>query len=241
MLRLEFLFDQYQHYREGASPWSVRAALHCLLDILSVLGHSDLKSDLLKDLGQQRVNLSRLSARDDIDQTRLREVLETLTGAQRQLQYGAAHYPSATLLESDLLRTVVNRFAIPGGTCAFDVPAYHRWLSRPHPQIVADLARWYGHLDVIDRAIRIYLRLLRQTGSSTEQVAETGVFMYTPRTHYQLIRVRIPSTLDVYPEISATRHRFSIRFMELGDVDARNMQTAEAIPFQLQCCTMIQS
>lgn len=239
LLRLEFLFNQYGYHRGGNSVWCVRAALHCLMDILSVIGHSDLKSDLLRDLGQQRLHLSRLSDRTDVDQSRLREVLDTLAYAQQQLMHGSSHHPSAALMESELLKAIFNRFAMPGGTCAFDLPAYHRWLARPNARIFADLDRWYGHLRILEQAVRVYLHLLRETGTPSEEVAENGIFLYTPRTrNYHLIRVQIGRGLDIYPEVSATRHRFSIRFMSLGDVDARHMQAPEPIPFRLQCCSL---
>lgn len=239
LLRLEFLFDQYGHHRGGTSVWCVRAAVRCLMDILSVIGHSDLKSELLRDLSQQRLHLARLSDRTDVDQSRLHQVLDALTHTQDQLLRRSSHHPSATLMESELLKTIFNRFAMPGGTCAFDLPAYHRWLSRPHTQVLADLDRWYGHLCVLEEAVRVYLHLLRQTGAPSEEVAESGIFLYTPRArNYHLIRVQVARELDIYPEVSATRHRFSIRFMSLGDVDARHAQSPGPISFHLQCCSL---
>ena len=237
-LRLEYLFDQYRYHRSEASLWNTRAALHTLLDVLSVIGRSDLKTDLLKDVSDQFSSLSRLVDHNEIDQERLRGVLDELRSAIRQLQATASSYPAAILRESDLLSAVLNRFAIPGGTCAFDLPAYHRWLSRPHADILADLDRWYGQLGALEAAIRIYLRLLRQSTVSSDQITEHGIFLYTPRAHYQLIRVLVSSEFDLYPEISASRHRFSIRFMRLGDVNSRNAQETAQVPFRLQCCTL---
>lgn len=238
LLRLEFLFNQYAHHRSQSALWSTRSALHTLLDILSVIGRSDLKTELLKDLSDQYGHLSSLNARPEIDPPRLQAVLDELRQAVNRLQATVTHYPAAILRESDLLRSVLNRFAIPGGTCGFDLPAYHRWLSRPHPQILTDLDRWYGQLDALEAGIRVYLKLLRQSTHATTQRTEHGIFLYTPQMHYQLIRVTIPADLDVYPEISASRHRFSIRFMRLGDVNARNPQETTSVPFRLQCCTL---
>lgn len=237
-LRLEFLFDQYRHHRARTSLWNNRAALHTLLDVLSVIGRSDLKTELLKDLNDQYTALSRLTEREEIDQSRLNKVLVDLRKACQDLQATVTSYPAALLRESDLLSAVLNRFAIPGGTCAFDLPAYHRWLSLPHERILADLDHWCGQIDALEAAIRIYLRLLRESTESSEQTTEHGIFLYTPRAHYHMIRVLMSSELDVYPEISATHHRFSIRFMRLGDVNARNVQEPSPVPFRMQCCAL---
>ena len=42
----------------------------------------------------------------------------------------------------------------------------------------------------------------------------------------------------VYPEISAGRHRFTVRFMNQRDVNTRPVQTGVDVPFQLQCCAL---
>ncbi|HEU0198256.1 MAG TPA: cell division protein ZapD [Nevskiaceae bacterium] len=237
-LRLEYLFNQYQHHHDQASMWDARAALHTLLDILSVMGHNDFKTDLVKDLCEQRSALEALADRPGVDTTQLQRVLGELGHAIVDLQATLTSYPGAVLRESDLLAAVLNRFAIPGGTCNFDLPGYHRWLTRPQDRVVADLDRWYGHLGVLDAAIRIYLRLLRQGANAVERVAEKGVFLYTPppRSRYHLIRVKIPAGVDAYPEISANHYRVTIRFMRLGDVDQRNTQMQESVAFRLQCC-----
>lgn len=235
-LRLEFLFDQYAYFRHQTSLWDARAALHTLLDVLSVLGNNDFKSDLVKHLYRQRAALAQLADRPGVDDAQLNQVLSELDQCSRRLEATLTSYPAAVLRESDLLAAVLNRFAIPGGTCNFDLPSYHGWLSRPHAAIIADLDRWYGHLDALDAAIRMYLRLLREGTESAEQTAQDGLFMYRPRTHCELIRLQVPAELDIYPEVSANHYRVSIRFMRLGNVDHRHGQIHESVPFGMQCC-----
>lgn len=238
LLRLEFLFSQYRHHRAGDTVWNHRAALHTLLDVLSVLGRNDLKTDLLKELSDQAHALARLAEHDGVDRARLDAVLKELDTACTNLRNSTTHYPTAILRDSDLLSAVSNRFAIPGGTCAFDLPSYHRWLSLPHERITADLDYWFGQLSALDSAIQTYLRLLRESTESTEHVTEHGIFLYSPPARYHLIRVLVSSQLNVFPEISATRHRFSVRFIRLGDTHKHNTQEAEPVPFRMQCCAL---
>ena len=46
----------------------------------------------------------------------------------------------------------------------------------------------------------------------------------------------VPPELRVFPEISAGKHRFTIRFLERGTLDERAHQTARDISFQLVLC-----
>ncbi|HWY23453.1 MAG TPA: cell division protein ZapD, partial [Nevskia sp.] len=85
LLRLEFLFAQYQHQVADTSAWGLRANLHTLLDILSVMGRADLRTELLKEILEQHATLTRLSKRPDVNLERLTEVLKELGGVATEL------------------------------------------------------------------------------------------------------------------------------------------------------------
>lgn len=235
LLRLEFLFAEYAHHLTDTTVWGIRAGLRTLFDLLAVIGRADLRTELLKDLTEQRGALGRLRARPELDPARLDVTLVELGHAIAGLQASAAH-PSTVLRDNEFLFSVLNRSSIPGGTCVFDLPAYHRWLSRSYEHTVRDLSRWFAPLRPYQAAIAMYLHLLRDSTASSEHLAIAGVYLHVPQGVYPLLRVQVPGEVDVYPEISAGKHRFSFRFMWLGDVNARNTQTVEDIPFRLQCC-----
>ncbi len=79
---------------------------------------------------------------------------------------------------------------------------------------------------------------MRDSTQPAAQVAEGGVFLHVPQASYQLVRVLVPASAEVYPEISAGKHRVSIRFMSLGNVNTRNVQAGGSIPFRLHCCLL---
>lgn len=238
LLRLEFLFAQYQHQRGDASAWGLRANLHTLLEILSVMGRTDLRTELLKEIFEQHAALTRLSKRPDVNHQRLSEVLRDLNLASSELQGMSNASPAMVLRENEFLFAILNRSSIPGGACGFDLPAYYRWLSRPQAETQRDLASWYSSLVPLERAITLYLRLLRDSTQPSNQIAEGGVFLHIPQANYQLVRVMVPASADVYPEISAGKHRVAVRFMRLGDVNTRNVQANGSIAFRLHCCLL---
>jgi cell division protein ZapD len=236
-LRLQFLISELDHYRRDDSDWGVRATVRTLLDTLSVLGRTDIKTELLKDLGEQQSALQRFSDRPDVDRDKLRGVLGELSTVMASLHRSSSAQPAALLRENDFLYGVHSRSAIPGGTCMFDLPAYAHWLSRQPNTTQRDLESWLSRLQPYRSGIDLALRLLRNASKLAEQVATGGVFLYVPQAHYSLVRVHLPAEVDVYPEISASRHRISVRFMKLGDVNTRNTQETTDVRFWLQCCT----
>jgi cell division protein ZapD len=238
LLRLEFLFAQYEHERRDHSGWGVRAGLRTLLEMLSLMGRADLKVDLTKDLSEQHAVLARLSKRPEGGQPHGAEMLKELSAAVHGLQRMSSSHPAMVLRENEFLFGILNRSAIPGGTCSFDLPAYHCWLSRPGNQSLRDLDTWFSYLRPIDQAIRVYLRLLREGAAPVERTAEGGVYLHVPQASYQLVRVLVPAALGLFPEISAGKHRVSIRFMQFGDVDSRNVQASVNVPFRLQFCLL---
>jgi cell division protein ZapD len=236
-LRLQFLLSELDHCRADRSDWGVRAAVRTLLDTLSVLGRSDLKTELLKDLTEQQAALQRIGDRADVNREKLRVVLAEITAAISTLQRSTSSNPAILLRENDFLYGIHSRSAIPGGTCMFDLPAYAHWLSREPSTAQRDLDTWVTRLQPYSGAVDLGLRLLRGASQPVEQIATGGVFLHVPQAHYSLVRVHLPREVDVYPEISASRHRISVRFMRLGDVDKRHVQETGDVRFWLQCCS----
>lgn len=237
-LRLELLFAQYRHHRKDIAIYGVRSTLHSLLDLLVVISRSDLKNDILKELTDQYHHLTRLAAKPSVDQERLRGVLTEITAAVNELQQLATQFANSLLRGSDFLTSILNRSTIPGGTCGFDLPHYHWWLSQPRTYVERDLDAWFADLQPFERAILLYLKLLRSSVQAESVTATNGIYLHTPNGPCVLVRVLVPAAESVYPEISAGRHRFTVRFMRLRDISSRAVQAQTDIPFQLQCCNL---
>jgi cell division protein ZapD len=237
-LRLEFLFAQHHHHRADHTHWGVRATLRSLLDIYTVVSRSDLKTEILKELSEQHGTLARLQQRPGVDGSRLQSVLAELNEAVNAMQVLTTHTLASVLRDNEFLISLLHRSTIPGGVGAFDLPSFHHWLTQPGDHIRRDLDAWFADLIPFDRAINLYLRLLRQSTQAVDAVAKAGIHVYTPQAEYELVRVLVAASAGVYPEISAGRHRFTVRFMSQRDVNTRPTQTGADVPFQLQCCAL---
>jgi cell division protein ZapD len=237
-LRLEFLFSQHHHHRTDRSQWGVRATLRTLLDIFSIVSRSDLKTEILKELVEQHAALTRLQQRPGVDPTRLQSVLAELTQAVNAMQVLTTHAIGTVLRDNEFLISLLHRSTIPGGASAFDLPGFHHWLCQPYEHVRRDLDAWFADLVPFERSINLFLRLLRQSTTPLDEVARGGMFVYTPPGEFELVRVLINVESGLYPEISAGRHRFTVRFMAHRDVNTRATQAAHDVPFQLQCCAL---
>lgn len=237
-LRLEHLFTQTEHHRADASEWGVRAAMSTLLDIFSILSRHDLRTECSKELSAQQATLRSLQNHQGVDHVRLAEILHQLDTLEQEIKRIPSQFAAYVLRDNDLLNAINNRNAIPGGTCGFDLPSYRFWLSRPSEVRQDNIQQWYRQLEPFRASIEVILKLLRDSTAAAQHTAEGGVLVYKTQSGTQLLRVLVSYHELVFPEISAGRHRCTVRFMEQSGADLRVCQTGRDIPFQMACCRL---
>ena len=236
-LRLEHLFSGIEYGVIDGSEWSTRDALGRVLEISDFLSRSDVKGDLIKELERQIAVFKTLKGNPSVNIKTLDKTLASLGQSHSALK--PSHYqPSALIRADELAKLVSQRLTIPGGTCNFDVPALHFWLSGDSGSRGMLLQKWLKDLRAIETATQIILSVIRQ--SSTPQLAKASGGFYQEQISgenmYQIVRIIISRRVAVFPEISGGKHRFSIRFYEQLDTGSRPKQTAADIEFELHCC-----
>lgn len=239
LMRLEHLFAQARFAIEGETAWHSRLAVSTLGEILDIFGRGDLKTELIKELERVIRMLQHLEERPGVDSDRLYHVVKRCREMRERLG-GHAGQLGALLRQDDLLGNILQRTGIAGGTCAFDLPRYHRWLSRPTQARQNDLEAWFGSLETVRDATETVLELLRDSAVPTECQARNGIYQRNldKNTAYQLVRVDLPANSSRFPEISGTKMFITIRFMEqTGTLDRPN-QADEDVSFILQLCVL---
>ena len=238
-MRLEQLFDQLKHFMAGSSVFDKRAAIGSLLDILTIFSRSDLKSELIKELDRHAKVLGQLRNSQDVDSKKLQEVLDELGQASRNL-YNSSGKVGASVMESGLFQSISQRSSIPGGSCSFDLPAFHYWLEQDQIKQQKDLQQWTQPFTDIRIAIDLILGFIRQSCVPKQEIAPAGFFQLAlDKAHpVQLLRVSVPDSVHCFAEISGGKHRFSIRFMEPSHDENRPAQTHDDISFTLARCAV---
>ncbi len=237
-LRLEYLLRQAENHVHCDSRWDSHATVVTLIDMLNILGRSDIKSELLKELERLGNVLHGLEQNPQVDAHKLRTLADDLDILIDRL-YALQGPLGSRLKKNEMFNSVRQRIAIPGGNCDFDLPTYHFWLSKPTAERRRDLQEWLDDLDPLGPAIKRILGLIRDSSGFTYQVAEGGFFQQTldPTLPCLLIRVALPQECPYYAEISGGKHRFSVRFLEQKIFD-KDAQVAKNIEFRLTCCTL---
>ncbi|MDX1512736.1 MAG: cell division protein ZapD [Gammaproteobacteria bacterium] len=238
-LRLEYLFERAHYQLNAGDPWSSRNTLESIIDVLSVLSRADLKKELIKELERYAARLEALARNPNVDQSRLEDVLDRIRAVLHRLR-NADSVIGHELRYNELLNAVKQRNSMPAGTCNFDLPAYHYWLKLPADNRIQDLKSWLSSFDLLNEAVSLCLSLVRESATKTRELAIAGFFQKNLETSTpcQMIRVSLPREAEFFAEISAGRHRFTVRFMAFADPSTRPVQTDEDIEFDLLCCVI---
>jgi cell division protein ZapD len=238
-LRLAYLFQLNEHHLSGSTEWDIRSALDTLLDITDLIGRTDIKNEISKELERHSTTLKALQKNPGVDLARLDLILNDINQYLEVLKDKDCQ-PGHRLRQNELVNSVKQRNAILGGSCNFDIPAYHYWLSRPATELSQILDEWQQDLIIIKQCIYLIINLIRNSTNPTTELAEKGFYQKSLEQNIgcQLIRIILPDDSPYFPEISAGKHRFTVRFMEQLDTYSRPTQTESDLEFRLHCCIL---
>lgn len=236
-LRLEFLLDQYRFGAAGDSSWHTRTAISALLDVKGLLSRSDVRSELQKELDRIIASLEALKERPEVDASVLEPLLDECKALAQSLRAAPTGMPPS-VRDNEFLATIEQRAGVWGGTCAFDLPAYHLWLETPVADRRVLLEHWHEAFHLIDEGTRLVLRLLRDSADPVTEKASAGSFqtMLDRNTPYRMLRIILPPGLRCYPEISGSKHYCNIRFMKQPEHGERAQQVKDDVTFTLERC-----
>jgi cell division protein ZapD len=237
-LRLEHLFCQIDYTLRGYSVWDSRATLDSLVDTLEILSRSDLKTELIKELERHIVKLSSLQQSPGVDTQQLSTILQKLESTQQAL-HNLSGQIGQNLREQELINSLRQRMTTPGGTCPIDLPIFHLWLQQPAEARIEQQEQWNKQLNVVREPVALLLGMIREASIPQRQIAPEGFFQQSLDSNLpiQLIRVSVPAGLPFFAEISAGKHRLTIRFLE-PQAGRRPLQAQETVEFQLTCCAL---
>ncbi|HQT42685.1 MAG TPA: cell division protein ZapD [Halothiobacillus sp.] len=238
-LRLEYLFGRIDHHLDDESPEAALCTILILIEATDVLGRIDVKRELIKELERQQAKLLHVAHTPQINAEKLHQLLDQQAHLLDQL-HRLPGSPGAHLKNHELINAVRQRASIPGALCAFDLAALHYWLGLPPTERQADLTAWIAPLNIILAANDLVISLIRTSVAETGFCAEEGFFQLNLESGlpYQLARVLLPRNANVYPEISASKHRVIIRFMRLDRETGHPYQVNHDVTFHMALCQL---
>ncbi len=208
-----------------------------LIDILAITTRSDVRSDVLKELERQLTAARRVPVEARRRSSRLKTLIANLSRLRAELLNAGSPFLQP-LQDSDFLNAIKHRSAIPGGTCEFDLPDYFFWLSQPDEARIRAFNQWLALLRPLCDAVAELLWLTRQNGRTRQETAQGGNFTITfdRENPLQLLRIALPASMGLYPEISGSHHRCNVRFLTWKGLAERPTQADADVQFLLTCC-----
>ncbi|MEW5788049.1 MAG: cell division protein ZapD [Pseudomonadota bacterium] len=234
-LRLEDLFDKARFFCQESDSRCHHAALLGIFEIVDVTARSELKSELIQELDRQKASLEALRSNPAVDAKRLGEVLERISAALAEL-HAMTGKIGQHVRDNEWLLGIKGRAGIPGGTCSFDLPVYHFWLSQDPDKRASDLMEWLTPMLPLKGAVDIVLRILRDSGHVSQHTAVQGLFqlMLGGRTAHLL---RVAMDAPCAPEVSANKYALNIRFL-MPDTVQKPRLCDRDVDFDLTFCNL---
>ena len=234
-----FPVQQALYPQRDAKPWGSRAAVGSLLDILAITARGDVRGDVLKELERHLSAAQRCSrAEPGVDSARLRTVMSNLlrlraelTSAGRELHADAARFRIPVRDQASQRHPRRHLRVRPAGLLLLAQPA--------EPTRARDLQRVDGDAPPAVRCRSSSCCGSRaQNGSRARRSRAAGMFhiIFERDTPDPAAAHRAAGGSRLYPEISGSHHRCSLRFLRWNGLHSRPVQTTEDVPFMLTCC-----
>ena len=236
-IRLETIYSQIDELLGYDSPLQTRSIIALIGDLLAIIQRGDLKSEMLKELERHIATFSKLRESPQVDNQILENYLFKLQEMTARI-HSVSGQIGASLKTDEFLNSVIQRCGIPGGTCDFDLPVLHFWLSRSPESRLQLVSRWLNELQLVKETTQLLMELTRSSAHHQQVTAENGIYQRSLEKNHpcQLVQVSIPADIPFFPEISGNKHHFTVRFMELSDSTERAQQFNDTVSFSLGVC-----
>lgn len=236
-MRLEFLYQQLLYNADQDSDWATRATISSLLEIMAILTRGDVRSEVHKELDLQVGKLEKYRSQPGVDSGRLRALLGNLVASRDDVDAVGTQFMQP-LKDCEFLSSIKHRSSIPGGTCEFDLPEYSHWLRQSFDRRQRDVNHWLASIRPVCDAVSEILWLIRESAQPVSRTAHNGMYQHSMQkdASCRLLRVTLPRASQLYPEISGSQHRFTVRFLEWSTIDRRAVQTGHDVVFKLSIC-----
>lgn len=240
LLRIETLIHRLDYLKKLDPDIASYQALLTLLEITALLGRGDVKQEIIKELERHHKVLNGLISNQNVNKSRLELTLSKLKNAIANI-HGMDGKPGEHLKKIDFLLAIKQRSAIPGGSCDFDLPELRYWLNQTYKNRLKDINRWAKPYYQLYDVIQLLLSIIRDSADAELVTAKNGFFQEVLDRHQpnQMLRIELSRSSRIFPEISAGKHRYTIRFLRFQDsFDELPIQLKEDIEFKLYRCVL---
>lgn len=216
-LRLEAAFKHFEHLLTLNHRAANQACLLNIINILEFLSRVEIKSEVIKELEYQTSHYQKLKQNPAVDTAKLDKFLQQL----KKLHQWAISYRGRLgddLREQPLLKNILTKQSIHTGVAACDSPELARFCQLDNAKAQSHLINWYQLFDGLKTSINVILRLTRELSVFQVASAPMGDYLIEkPNPGNTLLRLQLTANEELFPEVSAGKHRISLHFFSLND------------------------
>jgi cell division protein ZapD len=233
-MRLSYLMKRFNKHLDEPTRVNCQAAIMVLLELYNLSSRLDVKNAALYVLDIQTLNVRQAEGKEGVDNAKVSRILEKLEEKSKRL-YSFRGQLGQQLKSHNFLNILKQRATIAGGINDLDIPLFNYWLNKPKEERVEDLRGWAKPYEIAFEAIELLMELIYQGYEETEEVAKGGFYQasLSPDKNYQILSINLPENSKLYPEISAGKQRFSIRFVDGSNLEEKGKQIIESVNFTL--------
>lgn len=233
-MRLSYLMKRFSHHLDDPTPTNCQAAIMVLLELYNLSSRLDVKNAALHVLDLQTHSIRQIEGAEGVDKGKAERVLEKLEEKSKQL-YSFRGQLGQQLKSHNFLNILRQRASIAGGINDLDVPLFNYWLNRPAKERAKDLRGWAKPYAIAFEAIELLMDLTYRGEEAQQVVAEGGFYQSTlsPERDHQILSIELPDNSSIYPEVSAGKQRFSVRFVDASNLEEKGKQIVENVDFTL--------
>lgn len=237
-LRLEHVFLNSDYFISKSNEWNYRASMRSLTEAMAILDRPDFKGKIKQELIRYKSSLHSLQDHKDVDSSKLQKFINDIEISIKYLDNHSGKLGD-NLRENDFLTNIRHNLQKAGGSCDFESPNYHYWLSHPKVEQHENLEKWFAQLSPVKDLIYLMLRSIRDSTHFETVTANSGSYQQALESNqpYQLLRVAIKESVIAFPEMSVGRQRFSICFRSPSTTE-HTEQLKTDIKFSIACCKL---
>ena len=221
LLRIEEIYQKFEHQLKNTHDYFEFGCFNTLFEIVQLVSRSDLKIDFLQELERQEKKQSALLDHQALkeDQLNPKEIIPMIQVARKKLE-NIDVKPGFNFNNNLFLEEVKKRISSPGGLLDVDFPNFRNWaIHKTRKSKLDDFKSWAQPLMVFKDAASVILLILRNQCDTESIKAKEGKHQQTidPLKTFDLIRLELEKTLNIYPEISANKYTVNVFFNQLNE------------------------
>lgn len=236
-MRLEYLFDKIAYFLNKKSHLELFTVVQTLIEVINLLERNDISTDVIKELDRYQLALGKLSDAPAVDNEALAITLQTIEMQLNEMQTNFGKH-TKQLRNDELLNLIRQKMATSTNLCSFDIPALYYWIHQNSENQQHQLHEWLEELAIMKKSVKLIMQLIRNSAIFVYHTASCGFYQtgFKHNANYQIVRIKLPNNVTVFPEISGNKHRITVRFLNFSAECGRPQQTTEDITFELSCC-----